>query len=74
MEKRDPMSVPDGNLSQVPTVDLWAPPGQTSQEGDSGISTGATNAQNFLDSGPGRQWLHLEGTEKQVGQSDTETW
>lgn len=68
------MSVPEGDLSWVPTMDLWAPPGQTSQEWDSGISAEATTAQNFLGSGPGAGRLHLEGRENQVGQCYSETW
>lgn len=32
VEKHDPVSVPEGDLSWVPTMDLWAPPGQTSQK------------------------------------------
>lgn len=71
VEKHDPVSVPEGDLSWVPTMDLWAPPGQTSQEWDSGISAEATIAQNFLGSGPGRGGLYI-GRENKVGQCYTE--
>lgn len=58
----------------MPTMDLWAPAGQTSQEWDSGIGAEATTAQNILGSGPGRGGVHLEGRENQVGQYCAETW